>query len=261
MGEYIMYYQNDYNSYNPWDVSNYGTSQYQYSPTIGECVNYNNYQQGYYPQYSGNYYDPYGQPNYGYYGYNQTFNPYEYQRQIEEQERIYRQNQINKMKLYSDLDRSFYAYKGIEYEQINPEDRMKEIEDQYQYIRDVQTQKNEHSMFVLEGYRYTEWEPQPDPNYQPPEEEHVDVDEWFDNMNFMLSEIMIRKAREYNRNLQNAYNSDSYNHLLNSHNNTNSVIDALSSDFTIDDMEIKLPAKFSDEYNKRRKRFMEALFT
>lgn len=253
-----MYYGNNYN---PWDVSNYGTSQYQYPPTIGNCVGFTNSQTGYYQQPVNNYYDPYGQPNYNYYGYNSYYNPYEYQRQREEQERAYREAQINRMKFYADLDRSFYAYRGIKYEVQDPEEKMRNIEAQYQYVQDVHAQMNQHSMFSLEGFHYIQWDPQPDPNYQPPEEEHVDVQEWFDNINYMLSEIMLNKAKEQSRNLQNAYNSDNYNRLLNSHNNTDSVMDALSRDFTIDDMEIKLPDKFSEEYNNRRKRFMEALFS
>lgn len=239
--------------YNPWDVQNQSTSQVQQPARIGDCIGFTNSPE------NQNYYDPYS--NYrDYYGnnmYNSYYNPYENRRRLEEEEKRKREMALNQIRFQDQLDRSYYTYLGQSFERNTPEERLQQAQDEYLFIQEYARMKETHSQFQFQSnFRIIgEEEDQP---IQQQSEQHVDVKEWIDNMGYEYAKILQREAIEKSRNLNNAYNSENYNMMLQNF-NTNSTIDALTRDFTIDDMEITLPAKFSSEYQERRRRFMEAL--
>lgn len=241
--------------YNPWDVPNQSTSQIQQPARIGDCIGFTNSPN------NRNYYDPYSnyRDYYGYSTYNSYYNPYEIQRRREEEEKRQREFTLNQMRFQDQLDRSYYAYMGIEFERETPEERMKQIEQEYQFIRQYAQMKQDHAMFEFQSdFHIIGDEPEfKDEVVQP--NDHVNVMEWINNMGYEYAQILQREVIEKSRNLNNAYNSDNYNKMLQNF-HTNSTIDALTRDFTIDDMEINLPDKFNQEYRDRRRRFMEALF-
>lgn len=254
VGEYLMT-----NNYNPWNASNYNAFQVNETPpTIGGIGigftndNYMNPPYNYYNQQQGQ----------GYYNslYNQCYNPYVAQQQYEEQQKLYREKQIEKIRFYNELDKMFYSYEGVEFKKQSPEEQLKEAEEYYQYLSEMNRIKQEHSGFSMEGFVLIEWDPQPTQQIQEPqEEEHVDFGEWMDSLGYEYAQILMRRAKEQRNDLKQAYDSNQYRQLLNMHNNSQNVIDAFTRDFTIDDMEITLPDRFNKEYQERRKRFLDAI--
>lgn len=246
---------NDNKNYNPWDVSNQSTSQIQQPSRIGDCIGFTNSAN------NTNYYDPYKnyRDYYGYNTYNSYFNPYEIQRRREEEERLRRQTEINQMRFQDQLERSYYTYLGIEFQKDSPEERLSQVEREYQFVREYSQMMQEHQQFQFQNdFRFIGYDTDEPVRVDPQPDEHVDVHEWINNMGYEYAQILRREVLEKSKDLTNGYNSENYNRLLQNF-NTNSAIDALSRDFTIDDMEISLPDKFNKEYQERRKRFMEAL--
>lgn len=246
---------NDNRNYNPWDAPYQSASQIQQPARIGDCIGFTNSSNNI------NYYDPYSnyRDYYGYNMYNSYFNPYEIQRRREEEERQRRQAEINQMRLQDQLERSYYTYLGIEVHKDSPEERLAQAEREYQFIKDYHQLMQDHQQFQFQSdFRFIGDEPEEYVQANPQPEEHVDVREWIDNMGYEYAQILRKEILEKSKDLTNGYNSDNYNRMLQNF-NTNSAIDALSRDFTIDDMEISLPDKFNKEYQERRKRFMDAL--
>lgn len=242
---------NDNRFYNPWDVPNQSTSQIQQPARIGDCIGFTNSPE------NRNYYDPYS--NYrDYYGYS-TYDPYEIRRRREEEERRQRESTLNQIRFQDQLDRSYYAYLGVKFQRDTPEERIAQAEQEYQFIREFAQMKQEHEQFQFQSDFHIVGDYPEETVYQPPKE-HVDVQEWINNMGYEYACILQKEAIARSRNLNDAYSSENYQRMLQNF-NTNSTIDALTRDFTIDDMEIKLPDKLSREYQERRRKFMEALLT
>ncbi|MDD3122045.1 MAG: hypothetical protein PHC62_00850 [Candidatus Izemoplasmatales bacterium] len=236
------------NNYNPWYAQNY-VYQQNSPPTIGGCVGYTNSQ----PQQQYNYYNQQGNIAL----YNQYYNPYEAQRQREQQEAQFRQQQINRLNFHNDMNKVFYGYEGVEFQHEDAAQQLKKTEEYYSYLQQMQSIKEEHNGFSLDGFQIIQWEPEVTPVEQQPDEP-VDFMEWMDDLGYNYAQVLMKKARTQNNDLRKAYDSNSYNRLLNLHNN-DSVIDALTSDFTIDDMEVRLPDQFNQEYQERKRRFLEAI--
>jgi len=238
----------DFNTY--WNAHNYGAFQHQQIPNppqIGDCVGYTN-------NTPYNYYNQYGMyPNTMY---NTMYNPYEQERRRREQEEQQKQKFIAETSFQNKLKGLSAGYLKIPYEQQTPEQQLKDVEEYYGYLQDLQSFKDEHSGFDMDGFVFTKYDPDPIEE-KPYEPSKVDAKEWLNNMGHILADIMEQEVVEQRNNLTRAYNSKNYNQLLQMH-NSSSPYDPYTS-MSIDDMEVKLPSEMSSEYQKRRERFMRAI--
>lgn len=246
------------NNYNPWNnfMQFQNNNQIINPPTIGGIGFTNN---NYINQNPYSYYNQQGNYNALY---NQYYNPYLEQERIEREQKQLRQRQIEEISFRNKLNDMYYTYKGMEVEQLSPEEQLQEAEEYYEYLCEIQRINEEHSGFSMEGFYIVRWDSElcdyVKEQREREKEEKVDVEKWIDNMGYEYAKILTQKTIEQNRNLKNAYDSNSYQQLVNMHNNSNAP-DALTRDFTIDDMEIKLPDSLKNEYSMRRKRFLDAL--
>ena len=237
-----------------WNGQYYSPFQNQQSftpnqnvPRLGDSIGFTNGQ-------PYNYYNQNG--SYQNMMYNTMYNPYEQERLRKEKEEQERQKALNRLTIQSMFERNLAAYVGADIDQQTPEEQLREIQEEYAYLQDLQAYKDEHSGFDMDGFHLITYEREmiPDSERQQTPED-VDPVEWMNNMGYMIAQNMAEELKHQKNNLSRAYNSRNYNQLLSMHNSSYDPYTITS----VDDMEVKLPSEMNTEYQKRRERFMQAL--
>ena len=238
--------------YTPYNQSMYGTqpsNMYGYLPTIGH-IGYNG---GYYTN-----------------NYN-TYNPYlirqqqeAYQKQLQEQQQ--QQYNINCL-----LHRMANSYYGEDYVEPSVQD----YSEYYYYAQKELQEVSEYEHLAmltmnLQAIEQQQQQQKRDSIRYPitiQEQEAHNKDSIYDFLN-SAGELYVKaleneyKEKDKERyNLQNLYNHNSYNQLVNMHNNSANRFNAYSKDFSIDDMEISLPKKFDTEYQRRKQQFLDQILS
>ena len=238
------------NNYNPW----YAQQSAYHAPP-----NQNNTGLGYANQ-NTQYYNM-GNTN-GYYTnmYNNFYNPYYVQQQREKEAEELKKKEIERMMFHEKLNGIFRTYKNIEDngERMSVEEQYNLQQQKYSYMQRLQSMYQSYDQFDTNGFCFDREE------YQKPPEEHVDFGEFMANLGVECIKSAEAKAKMERMNLTKAYNRDNYAKMVNGYNNSNNsqnIVDAFSRDFTIDDMEITLPSQMSKQYEEKRRRFLEAIFS
>ena len=192
--------------------------------------------------------------------YNNFYNPYYAQQQREKEAEELKKKEIERMMFHEKLNGIFRTYKNIEDngERMSVEEQYNLQQQKYSYMQRLQSMYQSYDQFDTNGFYFDREE------YQKPPEEHVDFGEFIANLGVECIKSAEAKAKMERMNLTKAYNRDNYAKMVNGYNNSNNsqnIVDAFSRDFTIDDMEITLPSQMSKQYEEKRRRFLEAIFS
>lgn len=228
----------------------------------------NNYQQPYQAYQQVPYNANMNIGGYGYYTgmYNNLYSPY-HQRQLEEQrqqqERAAIEQKIHMEKL---LVRNTLAYRG---QQVSDEELDKMVREKY-YPSVNQTYQGNSNIDYLMQNSMTLYNSQlvPYQNYElynqiqkanELRDEYKNVEtlnDWFGKVSNDLIRTRDEERRMEERDLRGLYDTNNYRSLLDVHNSTFS---SLAGEVSLDDMAIELPSRLKNNYNERRRMFLEQI--
>ena len=236
----------DTNNFNPWYASQNGAYQTPPPPQQIGGIGFTN------SQYNN-------MNNGGYYTnmYNNYYNPYYMQQQREKEAEEARKKEIGRMMFQERLADNYYAYKNVERtETMTVEEQYELQQKEFYYKQKIQSMYQEYDNFNTDDFYFDGGE------FIPQQNEPVDFGEFIAGLGVRCVQIQEEKARKERMNLTRAYDRNQYASMVNGYNNSDSnIVDAFSRDFTIDDMEITLPSQMSTQYEEKRKRFLEAIFS
>lgn len=215
--------------------------------------------------------------NGGYYNnmYNNYYNPYLAMKQQQQAEAMFKEQQRQQSDIMKKISRAVNKSSGydISEESLNSLYDYKEPEQYKVDTESVEYMQSYVTNLHLNGYQYT---PQEiayvnhfNSQYDKSKQQYPDDISMYDfhiKMSENYVDMLLEKEKEKQKDVSKLYNNDDYRKLLNMNSNNNTYFNSIfnggnnnQNNVSIDDMEISLPNHLANEYQSRRKQFLDAI--